>query len=155
MTAEPALSLTTHDDPPAELCRVVDAGLGEANDKAAPLDDVRPLATFARLASGEVVGGAIGRTWGSCCELQQLWVHADHRRRGLGARLLQAFEARAQARGCQTFYLETFSFQAPAFYRSQGYEVALELAGFAPGIVKYTMLRRAGHIVSAAPTSPA
>lgn len=155
MNAEHTLSLTTHDDLPPEPCRVVDAGLGEANDKAAPLDDVRPLATFARLPSGEVVGGAIGRTWGSCCELQQLWVHADHRRRGLGRRLLQAFEARAQARGCQTFYLETFSFQAPAFYRAQGYDVALELAGFSPGIVKYTMVRRAGHSVSAAPPSPA
>ncbi|MFG6431261.1 GNAT family N-acetyltransferase [Roseateles sp. LYH14W] len=152
MNAGQPLSLTTHDDPPPEPCRVVDAGLGEANDKAAPLDEVLPLATFAHLPSGEVVGGAIGRTWGACCELQQLWVHDGYRRRGLGRQLLQAFEARAEARGCQTIYLETFSFQAPAFYRALGYDVALELAGFAPGIVKYTMVRRA---LSVSPPSPA
>ena len=52
-----------------------------------------------------------------------------------------AFERHAQARGCNTFHLETFSFQAPALYRSLGYEVRLELRGFPAGIVKYTMVR--------------
>jgi len=88
----------------------------------------------------------VGRTWGSCCELQQLWVDPTQRRKGIGASLVQAFEAHALARGCSTCDLETFSFQAPSLYRSLGYEVALALEGFAPGIVKYTMVRRsAGH----------
>lgn len=60
------------------------------------------------------------------------------------AGLVGAVEARAQARGCSTFYLQTFSFQAPSLYRSLGYEVTLALDGFAPGIVKYTMVRRPG-----------
>ena len=31
------------------------------------------------------------------------------------------FEARAKSRGCTIFYLTTLSFQAPDFYRRQGY----------------------------------
>jgi ribosomal protein S18 acetylase RimI-like enzyme len=134
------LVFTTHDELPQADVALVDAELGASNEAAAPLHEVMPLACFARLASGAVVGGAVGRSWGACCELQQLWVHETHRRQRIGARLILAFEHRAQSRGCRTFYLETFSFQAPALYRSLGYEVRLELHGFAPGIVKYTMV---------------
>lgn len=136
-----AISYTVHDDLPGDESRLVDKGLGAANDRAAPLHEVQPLSCFARAASGRVVGGAVGRTWGPCCELQQLWVEADCRGAGIGTRLVQAFEARAQARGCHTFYLETFNFQAPRFYSSLGYEVRYEHAVYPHGIVKYTMVR--------------
>ena len=136
------LWLTVHDEVPSEEGSVVDAGLEASNASAAPLHDVSPLSCFAREASGAVLGGAIGRTWGTCCELQQLWVEQGHRRQGIGARLVREFERHAQSRGCDTFYLETFSFQAPDLYRSLGYEVRLRLEGFAPGIVKFTMVRQ-------------
>jgi ribosomal protein S18 acetylase RimI-like enzyme len=134
-------TFSVHDDVPRADAAVVDAGLGAANDAAAPLHQVRPLAAFVREADGAVIGGAVGRTWGTCCELQQLWVDAAWRRRGLGARLVRAFEQRAQQRGCVTFYLETFSFQAPSLYRGLGYEERLAISGFAPGIRKFTMVR--------------
>ncbi len=132
-----------HDDVPFEEGGIVDAGLEASNVAAAPLHEVRTLSCFARLPSGTVVGGAIGRTWGACCELQQLWVHPEHRRQGIAARLVKAFERRAESRGCRRFYLETFSFQAPSLYRSLGYEVRLELMGFPAGIVKFTLVREA------------
>jgi GNAT superfamily N-acetyltransferase len=129
-----------HEEPPAEEAAAVNNGLGLANEAAAPLHEVRPLACFAHSPDGTLLGGAIGRTWGICCELQQLWVVQEHRRQGLGAALVRRFEAAAQARGCKTAYLETFSFQAPALYRSLGYEVRLALHGFSEGIVRYTMV---------------
>ena len=135
------IELTVHDDVPTTQGRLVDSGLGEANEAAGPLHDVRPLSAFARVPTGAFIGGAVGRTWGECCELQQLWVDPALRRQGVGARLVREFERRAETRGCRTFYLETFSFQAPSLYRSLGYEVAYELHGFAPGIVKYLMVR--------------
>jgi ribosomal protein S18 acetylase RimI-like enzyme len=135
------LEFTVHDEWPREAAHIVDAGLGDSNDAAAPLHDVRPLGCVARLPSGEVVGGAMGRTWGACCELQQLWVTPERRRAGVGHRLVRLFEERARERGCKTFYLETFSFQAPDLYRSLGYQVKLELRGFSAGIAKYTMVR--------------
>jgi len=130
----------THDDDVAEAA-VVDAGLDAANVASAPLDDVRPITCIARDPSGELAGGALGRTWGECAELQQLWVDERHRRQGVGSHLVRMFEARAAARGCRTFYLTTFSFQAPTLYRSLGYSVAAEIRGFPEGIVKYLMVR--------------
>ena len=135
---------TVHEQVPTEEAALIDAGLGVSNESAAPLHEVLPLSCFARLPSGAVIGGVIGRTWGICCELQQLWVEEEHRRQGIGRKLVREFELHAQLRGCQKFYLETFSFQAPSLYRSLGYEVKLELRGFAPGVVKYTMVRQVG-----------
>ena len=135
------LSFTVHEEVPSTEGRLVDAGLGEANEAAAPLSEVRPLSCFARRADGEVLGGAVGRTWGACCELQQLWVAPGSRRQGIGARLVREFERKALTRGCRVFYLETFSFQAPALYRALGYRAELTLRGFPHGIAKYTMVR--------------
>lgn len=137
----PAIQFSEHDDVPADAGNVVDAGLDAYNGEAAPLHEVQRLSCFARLPSGAVVGGAIGRTWGEACELQQLWVHADHRGHGLGAELLRRFESLATRRGCRVFYLETFNFQAPAFYRRCGYRVATEIRAFPHGIAKFLMMR--------------
>lgn len=138
----PKISVVVYDGLPQEECAVVDAGLGQANDAAAPLHEVRSLSCFARVAEGQVVGGAIGRWWGSNCELQQLWVEPSHRRQGLGARLLQQFEVSASSHGCTAVYLETFSFQAPQLYVAHGYKIEWERTGFPHGIVKYHMLKR-------------
>lgn len=59
------LSFTVHDDVPVEEGRIVDTGLGEANERAAPLHELQPPSCFARLPSNAVIGGAVGRTWGS------------------------------------------------------------------------------------------
>jgi GNAT superfamily N-acetyltransferase len=134
------MSLSVHDDLPPEADRI-DEGLGEFNQRVAPLHEVQPLSCFARDDAGVLLGGVVGRTWGACAELQQLWVDESRRRQGVGARLVMAFEARARERGCRTFYLETFSFQAPALYRDLGYETKLAIEGFGHGIVKYTMLK--------------
>ncbi len=129
-----------HDDRPAAEADIVGDGLGDWNDAAGVLQDVQALCVFVR-RGGVVVGGAVGRTWGECCELQHLWVADAHRHHGLGQRLLQAFEQRARERGCRLAYLETFSFQTPAFYEARGYRVALEFRGYTHGVVKYTMTK--------------
>ena len=145
MTGDTAggLWFSLHDDSlPADAAAIVDQGLGDANEAAAPLHEVRALACFVRDATGTALGGAIGRTWGECCELQQLWVAPERRRAGLGAALVRRFEAHAAARGCRVFYLETFSFQAPSFYRSLGYDTLHRNAAFPHGIVKFAMARQ-------------
>lgn len=129
---------------PTDECALVDQGLGEFNEVAAPLHEVQPISCFVRSLSGQVVGGAVGRTWGACCELQQLWVEPAHRRQGIGSMLICAFEAHARNRGCTSFYLETFSFQAPSLYIRLGYKVEYERIVYPHGIVKYYM----GKLVS-------
>ncbi|CAG0976724.1 acetyltransferase [Burkholderiales bacterium] len=133
------LLYSTHETPQPEAAAVVDAGIGGYNDAAAPLHEVRGLFVFARAAGGAVLGGAIGRSWGQCCELEQLWVAEERRRQGLGRELLRHFEAEARRRACTLVYLDTWSFQAPRFYEKLGYRGVLEVAGFGPGLVKYTL----------------
>ncbi len=130
------------DDPADDALAGVDLGLDDANRRAAPqLADVRALACVARDADGTLIGGAVGRTWGACAELQQLWVDARRRGRGLGTALVRRFEARAAERGCTLVYCTTFSFQAPALYRRLGYDETHRIVGFAPGIEKFHFQR--------------
>ena len=120
---------------------IVDAGLDAFNHDNAPLQDVAHVTCVARDDAGETIGGALGRTWGECAELMQLWVAPAWRRQGVGTGLVRRFEEHAKARGCRTCYLTTFSFQAPWLYRALGYEVAFEVRGFPQGIVRYEMVR--------------
>ncbi len=135
------IAFETFDTSPASETAVIDAGLEASNIAGAPLNEVRPITCVARVPSGDVVGGAVGRTWGECAELQQLWVAPEHRRHGIGTHLVALFEASAKARGCRTLYLTTFSFQAPELYQSLGYRSVADLRGFPAGIVKYLMVR--------------
>ncbi len=124
------LRFSCHDSYPDEETHVVDAGLGAFNDQAAPLHEVQPIACFARDVGGRLVGGAVGRWWGKGCELQQLWVAEGLRGQGIGASLIRRFEAHAVQRGCSSFYLETFSFQAPQLYERLGYKAEYIRRGF-------------------------
>lgn len=150
----PTWKITAHDHPNPTALKRVDDGIGDYNDAVAPLHEVQHLSCIAWAPAGEVLGGAVGRTWGENAELLQLWLEESQRGKGLGAALLQQFEAKARTRGCTTFYLETFSFQAPDFYRKHGYQVAVCINGFgrdAAGhpIAKYTLIKR-----DAEPSSP-
>ena len=118
---------------PSDLA-TIDSGLEQYNRTVSALAQVRQLGVFARDDKGLVIGGAVGRTWGDCGELLQLWVREAERGRAVGSRLMSLFEAQAAARGCKLFYLSTFSFQAPGFYARLGYQPVLETKGFTDGI---------------------
>jgi N-acetylglutamate synthase-like GNAT family acetyltransferase len=48
-------------------------------------------------------------------------VHEDHHGIGLGASLLDAFEAEARQRSSTHVFVTSFTYQAPDFYRRPGY----------------------------------
>lgn len=133
------LVFRTTDKPTEGDLQLVDAGLERHNAGAAPLSEVARLAAFATEPSGRVVAGAVGRTWGKCCELLQLWVAPEFRAHRVGSRVLREFEEHARARGCTVFYLTTLSYQAPGFYRKHGYGALAEITGYPDGITKYLM----------------
>lgn len=130
---------------PKNAVAVIDQGLGDFNDQVAELSDVKPLHVIAEAGPDQVIGGAIGRTWGQACELQQLWVLETLRQTGVGTRLMDAFEKAAQNRGCALIYLDTFCFQAPKFYEARGYKTVLHVKGFTGGISKFTMQKEFAH----------
>ncbi len=69
------------------------------------------------------MAGLVGSTYGGWLFVEDLWVHADLRRRGIGSELLSLAERRAADVGCHSARLDTFSFQAPEFYPRFGYRL--------------------------------
>lgn len=136
------IQISIHAPAAPDALAVVDAGLEQFNCESARLNDVQPLHVIVTGADGKTCGGAVGRTWGRCCELQQLWVAPECRGQKQGTWLMDAFEREAALRGCSLVYLESFSFQAPAFYAMRGYEEVLRIAGFTGGVVKITLQKR-------------
>jgi len=102
-----------------------------------------PLHVWALDASGELAGGLIGHTWTTWLHVAYLWVDGPHRGAGLGTRLLAQAERVARTeRACAAVRLETWDFQAPEFYRKQGYEVVCVIPDFPPGITEYTLTKQ-------------
>jgi GNAT superfamily N-acetyltransferase len=81
------------------------------------------LAAFVRDADGAVAGGLAGHSYAGWLFVQYFWLAEHLRGVGLGRGLLEHAERIAAGRGCHSAHLDTFSFQARAFYEKQGYEV--------------------------------
>ena len=94
--------------------------------------DFRPLGIFLRDENRDIVGGLSGYTWAGWLEIRFLWVREDLRGQGYGRRMLEAAEVEARMRGCDHAWLDSYTFQAPAFYQHLGYEVFGSLKGFPP-----------------------
>ena len=91
------------------------------------------VSVFVRDDAGQTIGGTHGWTAFGCLHIDVLWLKEDIRRKGLGRRVLEAAEGEAKGRGCKFAKLETFSFQAPEFYKKSGYIVFAELDKIAGG----------------------
>jgi ribosomal protein S18 acetylase RimI-like enzyme len=80
------------------------------------------LGAAIRGPTGEIMAAISGHTWAGCCQVNYLWVRAEHRGRGLGRRLLFAAEEEAKRRDCANLIVSSHSFQAPGFYERVGYK---------------------------------
>ncbi|MDD1015732.1 GNAT family N-acetyltransferase [Pseudomonas rubra] len=89
--------------------------------------------------SGEASGGLYGKISSGWMFIELLAVPESLRGHGLGRDLMALAEARAREAGCLGIWLDTFSFQAPAFYRKLGFTVFGELADYPPGHTRYFM----------------
>lgn len=98
---------------------------------------------------GELLGAAVGWTFGGCGYVDVLWVRADGRGQGIGKALMDAVEAEAQARGCTQVVLSTHTFQAPGFYAARGYVEVGRTPDYPRGHDQVHLLKR----FSSSPTS--
>lgn len=83
--------------------------------------------------TGAMIGGLYGELYYGWLHVRYLAVPPGLRGQGLGSRLLGMAEAHARERGCAGLWLDTFSFQAPAFYRRHGFLQFGEIGGYPPG----------------------
>ncbi|MEV7234002.1 GNAT family N-acetyltransferase [Streptomyces sp. NPDC051020] len=105
----------------AELSARLSEELTAFNNHATGAHDDRGLSVRVTDEAGDLVAGLVGWTWGGCAGISEVWVRADRRHEGWGARLVRAAEDEALARGCISVIVSSMSFQAPGFYRRQGY----------------------------------
>jgi len=82
---------------------------------------------------GNFLGGFRGEIFFQWLFVNILFVEESHRRKGIGARLLAGGEAHARKLGAIRCRLETFDWQAPAFYPKHGYREVTKIPDYYQG----------------------
>ena len=81
-----------------------------------------PLNLYVEDDSGELLAGLVAETFGNWLEIEYLFVKESLRGQGIGSQLLQQAESEAKKRNCRFAFVNTYQFQAPAFYQKHGYK---------------------------------
>jgi GNAT superfamily N-acetyltransferase len=100
--------------------KFIAAGLESFNRQHITRSPPKSFALTAR-EGGKARGGLMAEGIGEWIVVSLLWVEDGFRRRGHGSSLLRKAEAEAKDRGAKGILVDTFSFQAPAFYKKHGY----------------------------------
>lgn len=112
---------------------IIGRGIRDFNTQQAGDDRAQRLCYAVFGPGDEIVGGVIGVVHWNWLYVDLMWLREDLRGRGDGHRLLALLEEEARQHGATQVYLDTFSFQAPEFYRRHGYRVYGELKDFPAG----------------------
>jgi len=121
--------------------RAIGGGLRTYNTRQAGDDSYQHVCFLLKDHEESIVGGVIGATYWGWLYIDLMWVKEDLRGQGYGRELLSLAEETARERGASHAYLDTFTFQAPEFYRKLGYKVFGELKDFPPGYKRFFMTK--------------
>ena len=117
----PGVTFAIEDSPARSDAEALAWGLEAFNERAWPGHQPwQTLGVFLR-REGKVVGGLAGELYAGWMFIKYFFLEEALRRNGIGRAVIAAAEARALERGCHSAWVDTFSFQAPEFYRKQGY----------------------------------
>ena len=81
-----------------------------------------PLNLYVGGEHGKLMAGLVAETFGNWLEIEYLFVKEEFRGQGIGSQLLQRAESEAKKRNCRFAFVNTYQFQAPAFYQKYGYK---------------------------------
>jgi GNAT superfamily N-acetyltransferase len=138
--AEPIVVVT--DSPERQAMEAIGKGLSDFNDETTGISDRRPLAVVVQdPATGETLGGVIGRTSLGLLFLDVFYLPRELRGSGLGSRILAMAEEEGRRRGCRAAVLYTISFQAPGFYQRHGWRIFGEIPCSPPGTSRIFMTK--------------
>jgi len=120
---------------------IIGQGISDYNAQQAGDDQGQNLCFVLKGPGDAVEGGVIAAVYWDWLYVNLMWLKEELRGQGYGARLLQMAEDEARQRGAKHAYLDTFSFQAPEFYKKYGYRVFGELPDFPQGHVRYFLVK--------------
>lgn len=86
-----------------------------------------PIGLFFEDENSRKLAGLTGEIFGNWLCIQFLFVSEQLRGQGIGSKLLQAAKSEAKQRDCKYAFVDTFSFQAPIFYKKHGYQEVFTL----------------------------
>lgn len=90
-----------------------------------------PFAFFIRDEQGQIIAGCDGSVVFGSIYTDQLWVHHDHRKTGLGQKLMEKVHTYGREVGCKLATVTTMSFRdTKSFYEKLGYTVDFEGPGY-------------------------
>ena len=110
-------------------------------EQAGPFHYTRKVLT-ARDAKGRLLGGLILQSYWQESYVELLWLSQRARKSGIGSRLIEEAERRAQRRGSRMIHLNTYSFQAPGFYEKHGYRRFGGMSGSPKGEGRHFYVKR-------------
>ena len=117
------------------------ANLRACNRRSIGAVERRPL-TLTLTSDNDLIGGLVAETFMRWLSIDGLWVDEAHRGHGRATALLEEAEQEARRRGATDCVLDTFSFQAPGFYRKRGYVEFGRLEDFPAGHHRHYMTKR-------------
>lgn len=120
----------------------IGTNLSAYNKQQAGGGQAQNLCFVIKSPDGKTVGGVIGDMHWDWLHVDLLWITDELRGHGYGHRLLTLIEEEARRRGAKNAYLDTFSFQAPDFYKQHGYRVFGELPDFPAGHTRYFFVKQ-------------
>ena len=89
-----------------------------------------PLNLYIEDEQGQLLAGLVAETFGNWLEIEYLFVKDDLRGQGIGSQLLQRAESEAKNRNCRYVFVNTYQFQAPAFYQKHDYQEVFTLKDY-------------------------
>ena len=92
--------------------------------------ECEPLNLYVEDEHGQLLAGLVAETFGNWLEIEYLFVKEGLRGQGIGSQLLQQAESEAKKRNCRFAFVNTYQFQAPAFYQKHGYKEVFTLKDY-------------------------
>ena len=130
------------ENPEENAWGIIGRGVGNYNKQQAGDNRFQRLCFALKTTDEEIVGGVLGDVHFDWLYVDLLWVKDELRGEGYGYRLMELLEDEARKLGAKNAYLDTFSFQAPDFYKRQGYQVFGELQDFPTGHQRYFLTKQ-------------
>ena len=109
--------------PPAQALAQMEKGLLDYAVKHGVNVDFKPFSFVLYNEKEDVIGMMEAFSSYSCIHIQDLWIDASYRGKGLGRQLLKTLEQHFEGKGFNNINLVSCAFQAPEFYEKCGYQI--------------------------------